>query len=41
MRDAKNRMRDKIRSDKGHMTGHMMEPSGRIMGNYLSIYIDK
>jgi len=36
-----------IRSDKirvawsGHMTGHMMEPSGRIMENYLSTHIDK
>jgi len=36
-----------IRSDKiiitwsGHMTDHMMECSGRIAENYLSIYINK
>ena len=36
--------RDKIRLNGitwlGHMTGHIIESSGRI-GSYLSIYIDK
>jgi len=41
------KIEQKIRSDKikiiwsGHMTGHMMQPSEKIAGNYLSIYIDK
>jgi len=33
---SKNRIRD-----KDHITDHMMESSRRIVGNYLSIYIDK
>jgi len=41
MKYAKNRTRDKIKIRWGHMTGHMMEHSGRIMGSYLSIHIDK